>query len=64
MVPKIWRPGSCIGALVLQHNSTLTIQMKCGIIRKMAKQNKDYGYDIQKLYPEMMLANAETFGKA
>ena len=35
--------------------------MKCGIIRKMAKQNKDYGYDIQKLYPEMMLANAETF---
>ena len=27
----------------------------------MAKQNKDYGYDIQKLYLEMMLANAETF---
>ena len=27
----------------------------------MAKQNKDYGYDIQKLYPEMMLQNAETF---
>ena len=35
--------------------------MKCGIIRKIAKQNKDYGYDIQKLYLEMMLANAETF---
>ena len=27
----------------------------------MAKQNKDYGYDIQKLYLEMMLQNAETF---
>ena len=27
----------------------------------MAKQHKDYGYDIQKLYLEMMLQNAETF---
>jgi archaellum biogenesis ATPase FlaH len=26
-----------------------------------AKQNADYGYDIQKLYIEMMLADAETF---
>lgn len=26
-----------------------------------AKQNADYGYDIQKLYLEMMLADAETF---
>ena len=34
---------------------------KCGIITTMAKQNKDYGYEIQKLYLEMMLANAETF---
>ena len=25
------------------------------------KQNTDYGYDIQKLYLEMMLADAETF---
>jgi len=33
----------------------------CGIIIEMAKQNKDYGYEIQKLYLEMMLANAETF---
>ena len=27
----------------------------------MAKQNKEYGYDIQKVYLEMMLADAETF---
>ena len=26
-----------------------------------AKQNADYGYDIQKLYLEMMLGDAETF---
>ena len=26
-----------------------------------SKQNKDYGYDIQKVYLEMMLGNAETF---
>lgn len=28
---------------------------------KEIKQNTDYGYDIQKLYLEMMLADAETF---
>ena len=27
----------------------------------MAKQNKEYGFDIQKVYPEMMLSDAETF---
>jgi replicative DNA helicase len=27
----------------------------------MVKQNKDYGYEIQKLYLEMMLSDAETF---
>ena len=27
----------------------------------MVKQNKDYGYEIQKLYLEMMLCDAETF---
>jgi len=27
----------------------------------MTKQNRDYGYDIQKLYLEMMLTDAETF---
>lgn len=27
----------------------------------MTKQNADYGYDIQKLYLEMMLSDAETF---
>ncbi len=27
----------------------------------MTRQNADYGYDIQKLYLEMMLADAETF---
>lgn len=27
----------------------------------MTKQNKEYGYDIQKVYLEMMLADAETF---
>ena len=27
----------------------------------MTKQNTDYGYDIQKLYLEMMVADAETF---
>ena len=27
----------------------------------MAKQNKEYGYDIQKVYLEMMLSDAETF---
>ena len=25
------------------------------------KQNTDYGYDIQKVYPEMMLSDAESF---
>ncbi len=34
-----------------------------GTIRTMEKsrQNKDYGYDIQKVYLEMMLGNAEAF---
>ena len=27
----------------------------------MTKQNTDYGYDIQKLYLEMMLSDAGTF---
>ena len=60
-VPKSGDPGSCIGAVLAQHYKHIDIQTKCGIIRNMAKQNKDYGYDIQKLYPEMMLQNAETF---
>jgi archaellum biogenesis ATPase FlaH len=29
----------------------------------MIKQNADYGYDIQKLYLEMMLSDAETFAR-
>src|SRR6056300_683448 len=41
--------------------STLTTLTKCGIITTMSKQNKEYGYDIQKVYLEMMLSNAETF---
>ena len=34
-----------------------------GTIRIMEKsrQNKEYGYDIQKVYLEMMLGNAEEF---
>lgn len=34
-----------------------------GTIRIMEKsrQNKEYGYDIQKVYLEMMLGNAEAF---
>ena len=37
-----------------------------GTIRIMEKsrQNKDYGYDIQKVYLEMMLGNAEAFAMA
>ena len=27
----------------------------------MTRQNADYGYDIQKVYLEMMLTDAETF---
>ena len=27
----------------------------------MSRQNTDYGYDIQKVYLEMMLTDAETF---
>ena len=27
----------------------------------MTRQNADYGYDIQKVYLEMMLSDAETF---
>ena len=27
----------------------------------MTRQNTDYGYDIQKVYLEMMLTDAETF---
>ena len=29
----------------------------------MTKQNADYGYDIQRLYLEMMLSDAETFAR-
>ena len=50
----------CRRCVCLNLRSTLTTT-KCGIIRNMAKQNKEYGYDIQKVYPEMMLADAETF---
>ena len=27
----------------------------------MAKQNRDYGYDVQKVYLEMMLSDAQSF---
>ena len=27
----------------------------------MAKQNKEYGYDVQKVYLEMMLSDAQSF---
>lgn len=30
-------------------------------VKNMTKQNPDYGYDIQKLYLEIMLTDAETF---
>ena len=56
-------PGSCIGVLLAQHHKHIDNSNEMWYNKEHGKQNKDYGYDIQKLYLEMMLQNAETSQK-
>jgi len=54
-------PGSCIGAVCAKYQKHIDFHGEMWYNKDNGETNKDYGYEIQKLYLEMMLCDAETF---